>query len=115
MPDLWCIRRFGPGPQSFTRRQHHQQKPVGGCLTYKQYPCTGGEPLQQYIQQLGEPQQLSNASGESLVQQQFHEHDTQQLGNASGEPLVQQQFLEHPQLGNASGEPLHRQQHHEHP
>ena len=44
MPDLQRIRRNGPGPQSFTRGQHQQQKPVGSCLTFQQLNRTVGEP-----------------------------------------------------------------------
>lgn len=43
MPDLQRIGRNGPGPQSFTRGQHQQQKPVGSCLTFKHLYCTDGK------------------------------------------------------------------------
>ena len=66
MPDLQRIGRNGPGPQSFTRRQHHQQKPVGSCLSFGQSIGTDGNPQQFKFQRQpqpdhgtdGEPQQL---------------------------------------------------------
>ena len=85
MPDLQRIRRLGPGPQSFTRRQHHQQKPVGSCLTFQLSIGTDREP--QYQQQLN--------------------HEPQQFGNAPGEPW---QFKQQPQHNNDSAsEPQHQQ------
>jgi hypothetical protein len=42
MPDYRRIRRLGPGPQSFSGRQHQQQKPDGSCLTFKQHRGSGG-------------------------------------------------------------------------
>ena len=50
MPDLQRIGRNGPGPQSFTRRQQRQQKPVGSCLTFGQSNRTDGEPQLQQLQ-----------------------------------------------------------------
>ena len=44
MPDFQRIGRNGPGPQSFTRRQHQQQKPDGSCLTFQQLNGTDGKP-----------------------------------------------------------------------
>ena len=64
MPDLQRIGRNGPGPQSFTRRQHHQQKPVGSCLSFGQSIGTDGEPQleleheSQFGHPAGEPQQF---------------------------------------------------------
>ncbi len=65
MPDHRRIRRFGPGPQSFTRGQHQQQKPVGSCLTFQQ-PLNGTADEPQQLQYephrhrytASEPQQL---------------------------------------------------------
>ena len=71
MHDLQCIRRLGPGPQSFTRRQHHQQKPVGSCLTFKQLNRCDGKPL-------------GNTAGQP-TQQLLEQHV-----KASGEPSQQQ-------------------------
>ena len=62
MPDLQRIRRLGPGPQSFTRRQHQQQKPDGSCLTFQLKLGTDGEP--QHIQQLQREPQFSHPAGE---------------------------------------------------
>ncbi len=62
MPDLQRIRRLGPGPQSFTRRQHQQQKPVGSCLTFQPINGTDGEP--QHFELKHEPQQFSHPAGE---------------------------------------------------
>ena len=93
MPDLRGIRRNGPGPQSFTRGQHQQQKPIGSCLTFKQYRCTSSEPQQYFRQQPLD----GNASGEP---QHFQQQPLD--GNASGEP---QHFRQQPLDGNASGEP----------
>ena len=46
MPDLQCIGRNGPGPQSFSRGQHQQQKPVGCCLTHQHFNGTAGDSQQ---------------------------------------------------------------------
>ena len=62
MPDLQRIRRYGPGPQSFTRGQHQQQKPVGSCLTFQLFIGSNREPEFQF--KLHEPQQLGNTAGE---------------------------------------------------
>ena len=62
MPDLRGIRRLGPGPQSFTRRQHQQQKPDGSCLTFQLKLGTDGEP--QHFQQLQREPQHDYTSGE---------------------------------------------------
>ena len=74
MHDLQCIRRLGPGPQSFTRRQHHQQKPDGSCLTFKQHNRTGGQPLGNIAgdasQQLIEQHiQAAGGSSQQLIEQ----------------------------------------------
>ena len=122
MPDLQRIRRLGPGPRSFTRRQHQQQKPVGSCLTFKQqlngsdsepqlklehepqFGHSAGKPQQQFQQpQLGRPA--------GKPQQQFQQP---QLGHPAGES---QQQLQQPQLGHPVGEPqqqLHQPQHQHH-
>jgi len=68
MHNLQCIRRLGTGPQSFTRRQHQQQKPVGSCLTFQQLYRTDGEPQHrplgssepQQLYQFGEPRQFDS-------------------------------------------------------
>ena len=77
MPDFQRIRRFGPGPRSFTRRQH-QQKPVGSCLTFKQ--------------------QFNGTDGEPQLEL---EHEPQ-FSHPAGEP---QQQLQQPQLSHPTGKP----------
>lgn len=62
MPDHRRIRRLGPGPQSFTRRQHQQQKPIGSCLTQQQLYGTDRE--SQQLEAQCEPQQLGYPAGE---------------------------------------------------
>ena len=88
MPDLQRIGRNGPGPQSFTGRQHHQQKPVGSCLTFKQLNRPDGFPLgnsagkSQQLKQHGKSQQLKQYDEASDDPQHFEQF--KQLGSASG-------------------------------
>lgn len=103
MPDLQRIGRHGPGPQSFTRRQQRQQKPIGSCLKFPQLKRTDCEPHIQQLDQLaqhghpaGEPQQFQqqlqlqpqrdhDPSGE----QQKHQLEPQHDHDPSGEPWQQ--------------------------
>ena len=90
MPDLQRIGRNGPGPQSFTRGQHQQQKPVGCCLTF-QSPVNGtnGEPQLQ-LKFKHEPQ-FSHPAGEPQHFKQQPQHDGYTQQQQPGEP----QQLEH--------------------
>ena len=110
MPDLRRIRRYGPGPWSFSRRQHQQQKPIGSCLTFQwQFKGTDGDPQQQLQHEpqrfdaTSVPQQLHHEpqcfDATSVPQQLQHE---QQRFDASGVP---QQLHHEPQCFDTSGDP----------
>ena len=92
MPDLQRIGRHGPGPQSFTRRQQRQQKPIGSCLTFQQLKRTDGEP---HIQQLDPLAQHGHPAGEPQQFQQQFQLEPQHDHHPAGEP---QQFQQHFQL-----------------
>ena len=92
MPDLQRIGRHGPGPQSFTRRQHQQQKPIGSCLTFQQLKRTDGEP---HIQQLDRLAQHGRPAGQPQQFQQQHQLEPQRDHHPAGEP---QHFQQHFQL-----------------
>lgn len=92
MHDYWSIRRLGPGPRTFSRRQHQQQKPIGGCLTFKQRNGTDG-----FAQLKLQCEPQFYATGKP----KHYQPEPQQFGHSSGEPsqLDQQQFY------HSTGEP----------
>jgi len=109
MPDLQRIRRLGPEPQSFTRRQHQQQKPVGSCLTFQQLNRSDGKSQFQQLQH-SEPQHFSDTSGQP---QQLQLRQPQHFSDASGQPQ-QLQLSEPQQFSDTSGEPQQHQHRHQH-
>ena len=95
MPNYRRIRRLGPEPQSFTRGQLQQQKPVGSCLTFQQQFGSNREPQRESQCQ---PQHL-RPSGGSLQQRL----EQPQHLRPSGGSL--QQHFEQPQHLHSPGDP----------